>query len=177
MTRGQVRAACRRMRDHVQEIEEEAGELNLVPYMDIVTNIIIFLLASVVNQISLSNINVTVPSISSGADPSAAPPDEAPKPPLNLTVSVGASGFTIAASGGVLPIVPKTPAGQYDYKLLTVKLKEIKDAPDNVSETKANFSADANVPYDVVVATLDAMRITDEGKVLFPDVSFAAGIL
>ena len=64
MTRSQVRAACRRMRDHVEEIEEEAGELNLVPYMDIVTNIIIFLLASMINQVSLANINVSVPSIS-----------------------------------------------------------------------------------------------------------------
>ena len=29
MTRSQVRAAMRRMRDHNEEIEEEAGELNL----------------------------------------------------------------------------------------------------------------------------------------------------
>jgi len=177
MTRGQVRAACRRMRDHVEEQEEEVGELNLVPYMDIVTNIIIFLLASVVNQVSLSNINVTVPSISSGSDPSTPPPDEPPpKPPLNLTVSVGASGFTIGAAGGVLPIVPKLPTGQYDYKTLTVKLKEIKSSPDNADETKANFNADANVSYDIVVATLDAMRTTDEGKILFPDINFSTGI-
>jgi biopolymer transport protein ExbD len=163
------------MRDHVEEIEEEAGELNLVPYMDIVTNIIIFLLASVVNQVQLSNINASLPSISSGAgaDNQNEPP---PKPPLNLTVSVGASGFTIAASGGVLPIVPKKPNGQYDYDTLTVKLKEIKSAPDNADETKANFNADANVPYDIVVATLDAMRTTEDGKILFPDINFAAGI-
>ncbi|HEV3030527.1 MAG TPA: biopolymer transporter ExbD [Polyangia bacterium] len=164
------------MRDHVEEIEEEAGELNLVPYMDIVTNIIIFLLASMINQVSLANINVSVPSISGGgASAEDNPPPD--KPPLNLTVSVGASGFTVAASGGVLPIVTKLPNGQYDYKSLTTKLKEIKSAPDNATETKANFSADANIPYDVVVATLDAMRITDEGKILFPDISFAAGIL
>jgi biopolymer transport protein ExbD len=164
------------MRDHVEEQEEEAGELNLVPYMDIVTNIIIFLLASVVNQVSLANINVSVPSISQGSGPG--PDDNKPdKPPLNLTVSVGASGFTIAASGGVLPIVPKLPSGQYDYKTLTTKLKEIKSAPDNADETKANFNADSNISYDVVVATLDAMRTSDEGKILFPDVAFAAGIL
>ncbi len=176
MTRGQVRAACRRMREHVEEIEEEAGELNLVPYMDIVTNIIIFLLASVVNQVSLTNINVTVPAISSGGG-AAEENEPPPKPPLNLTVSVGASGFTIAASGGVLPIVPKLPNGRYDYTSLTNKLKEIKSAPDNAEETKANFSADATIPYDIVVATLDAMRTTDDGKILFPDVAFAAGIL
>jgi len=97
MTRSQVRAAMRRMRDHNEEIEEEAGELNLVPYMDIVTNIIIFLLASVVNQVALTNINVSVPTISAGG---GAATDEPPpeKPPLNLTVSVGASGFTVADS-------------------------------------------------------------------------------
>jgi len=114
MTRGQVRAAMRRMRDHNEEIEEEAGEINLVPYMDIVTNIIIFLLASVVNQVALGNVNVSVPTLSSaGASSVDEPP---PKPPLNLTVTVGATGFTIAASGGVLPVIPKMPNGQYDYK-------------------------------------------------------------
>lgn len=176
MTRSQVRAATRRMRDHVEELEEEAGELNLVPYMDIVTNIIIFLLASVVNQVALGNINVSVPTIASGGGASAedTPPE---KPPLNLTVSVGASGFTIAASGGVLPIIPKLANGQYDYKSLTTKLREIKSDPNNAEETKANFNADATTAYDVVIATLDAMRQTDDGKLLFPDVSLAAGLL
>jgi len=174
MTRSQVRAAMRRMRDHNEEIEEEAGELNLVPYMDIVTNIIIFLLASVVNQVSLGNINVSQPTLATGGSEDETPPD---KPPLNLTVTVGASGFTVGASGGVLPVIPKLPNGQYDYKALTGKLKEIKAAPGNEGETKANFNADAIIPYDIVVATLDAMRITDEGKVLFPDVALAAGLM
>jgi biopolymer transport protein ExbD len=165
----------RRMRDHHEEAEEEHGEINLVPYMDIVTNIIIFLLASVVNQVALGNINVTVPTISQGGSESDNTPP--PKPPLNLTVSVGATGFLVAASGGVLPIIPKLPTGQYDYKSLTAKLKEIKSNPDNVEETKANFNADANTSYDIVIATLDAMRQAEDGKILFPDVAFAAGIL
>jgi biopolymer transport protein ExbD len=174
MTRSQVRAATRRMRDHVEEIEEEAGELNLVPYMDIVTNIIIFLLASVVNQVALGNINVSSPTIQSGGGASAE--DTPEKPPLNLTITVGASGYVVAASGGVLPAIPKLPTGQYDYKTLTTKLKEIKSNPDNAEETKATFNADAHIPYDIVIATLDAMRQTDDGKLLFPDVNFAAGI-
>jgi biopolymer transport protein TolR len=175
MTRSQVRAAMRRMRDHNEEIEEETGEINLVPYMDIVTNIIIFLLASVVNQVPLGNVNVSVPTLASG--PGAATEDQPEKPPLNLTVSVGGTGFTIAASGGVLPVIPKLPTGQYDYKLLTVKLLEIKSAPGNSDETKVNFNADSTTSYDVVVATLDAMRQDESGKVLFPDVAFSAGIL
>jgi biopolymer transport protein TolR len=174
MTRSQVRAAMRRMRDHNEEAEEEAGELNLVPYMDIVTNIIIFLLASVVNQIALGNINVASPTISAGGGAAAdTPPD---KPPLNLTITVGATGYIIGASGGVLPTIPKLPSGQYDYKALTAKLKEIKATPDAADETKATFNADAHIPYDVVIATLDAMRTAEDGKLLFPDVNFAAGI-
>jgi biopolymer transport protein ExbD len=175
MTRSQVRAAMRRMRDHNEELEEEHGEINLVPYMDIVTNIIIFLLASVVNQVSLGNVNVTVPVLSSGGG--ASDQEQPEKPPLNLTVSVGASGFTVAASGGVLPIIPKLPNNQYDYKSLTAKLLEIKSSPENAQETKANFNADAITSYDIVIATLDAMRQDDNGKVLFPDIAFAAGIL
>jgi biopolymer transport protein ExbD len=163
------------MRDHVEEIEEEAGELNLVPYMDIVTNIIIFLLASVVNQVALGNINVSSPTIQSGGGAgSDEPPPE--KPPLNLTITVGASGYVIAASGGVLPPILKMANGQYDYKTLTTKLREIKSNPDNAEETKATFNADANIPYDIVIATLDAMRQAEDGKILFPDVNFAAGI-
>src|SRR5262245_26651415 len=169
MTRSQVRAAMRRMKDHNQEAEEETGEINLVPYMDIVTNIIIFLLASVVNQVALGNVNVSVPTLSAGG---AAIDEQPQKPPLNLTVSVGGTGFTIAASGGVLPLIPKTPAGQYDYKQLTAKLLEIKSDPANTDETKVNFNADAHISYDVVVATLDAMRQDENGKVLFPDVAF-----
>ena len=175
MTRGQVRAAMRRMKEHNEEIEEETGEINLVPYMDIVTNIIIFLLASVVNQVALGNVNVSVPALSSAGG--GASDDKPDKPPLNLTVSVGASGFTIAASGGVLPVISKLPSGQYDYAELTRKLREIKSSPDNATETKVNFNADANTSYDIVVATLDAMRQDDGGKILFPDVAFSAGIL
>jgi biopolymer transport protein ExbD len=164
----------RRLRDEYTDHEEEAGELNLVPYMDIVTNIIIFLLASVVSQVPLGNVNVAVPTLAGSAGAASEPQE---KNPLNLTVTVSPSGFIIAASGGVIPTLPKLPDGQYDFKALTTKLMEIKAVPENAQETKATFSADAFIPYDIVVQTLDAMRIDAQGKMLFPDVAFAAGIL
>jgi biopolymer transport protein ExbD len=179
MTRKQVRAAMKRMREQNEEAEEENGEINLVPYMDIVTNIIIFLLASVVQNVSFASINVSSPTLSSGGSGAA---DEPEKPPLNLTVTVGASGFTLAASGGVLPgvsgtgpTVPKLPNGQYDYKALTAKLVDIKkEYPD---ESKVILNPDATTPYDIVVQTLDAMRVDTAGKALFPDANFSGGIL
>ncbi|HEY0714997.1 MAG TPA: biopolymer transporter ExbD [Polyangia bacterium] len=162
------------MREHAEEAEEENGELNLVPYLDIVTNIIIFLLASVAVNVEFGNVNVTLPTISRGGGAAA---EEIEKNPLNLSVLAGTSGFTIGASGGILPPIPKLPSGDYDYKALTAKLRELKDVPGNQQETKATFNADANIPYEVVVHTLDAMREDGNGKLLFPDVAFSAGIL
>ncbi len=175
MTKRQVRARMRRMREKYEEAEEETGEINLVPYMDIVTNIIIFLLASVVNQVPLGTVNVSSPTFG-GAGGEA----HEDKPALNLTVTVGQSGFTLAGSGGVMPPIPKLPSGDYDYNALTAKLAEIKK--EFSDETKATFNADAVTPYDIVVKTLDAMRTykdekDQQDKLLFPDVVFAAGIL
>jgi biopolymer transport protein TolR len=163
----------RRMRVHHEEEDEEHGEINLVPYMDIVTNIIIFLLASVVSQMPIGNLNVTSPTISSTG---GAAVEEERQQPLNLTVTVSQNGFVIAASGGVMPTIEKRN-GDYDYKALTAKLMEIKAQPENAQETKAFFNADSHIPYDLVVKTLDAMREDPNGKVLFPDIAFTAGIL
>jgi biopolymer transport protein TolR len=174
MTRKQVRAAMRRMKAHSDEAEEDTGELNLVPYLDIVTNIIIFLLASVAYNVDFGNVNVTLPILASGAGAVAEEPE---KPPLNLTVTAGATGFTIGASGGILDPIPKLPTGTYDYQALTRRLMEIKAVPDTADETKVTFNADAQIPYQVVIETLDAMREDTNGKLLFPDVLFSAGIL
>jgi biopolymer transport protein ExbD len=163
----------RRLKTEAEEAEEETGEINLVPYMDIVTNIIIFLLASVVQQVPMGNINVSSPTIGSGGGVAQEEPE---KPPLNLTVTVAANGFIIAGSGAVIPPIPKTAAGQYDFDALTARLVEIKrDIAQG--ETKATFNADAYIPYELVVKTLDAMREDKAGKMLFPDIVFAAGIL
>ncbi len=175
MTKRQVRARMRRMREQFEEAEEDTGEINLVPYMDIVTNIIIFLLASVVNQVPLGTVNVSSPTFGGGGGEA-----QEEKPALNLTVTVGGSGFTLAGSGGVMPPIPKLPSGDYDYLALTAKLTEIKK--EFSDETKATFNADAITPYETVVKTLDAMRTYKDEKdqhekALFPDVVFAAGIL
>ena len=170
MTKRQVRARMRRMRDHFEEAEEDHGEINLVPYMDIVTNIIIFLLASVVHQVPLGTVNVSSPTFGGGGGGG-----EPEKPALNLTVTVGATGFLLAGTGGVMPSIPKLPSNQYDFQALTTKLEEIKK--EFADETKATFNADAITPYEIVVQTLDAMREDKSGKMLFPDIVFAAGIL
>ena len=162
----------RRLKEHNEEAEEELGEINLVPYMDIVTNIIIFLLAVSATQVPLGNVNTSAPTLSAGGGAAIEQPKEQP---LNLTITVAANGFVLAGSGAVLPTLPKLPDGQYDYQALTKTLADVKK--DNQQETRATFNADAYVPYDTVVKTLDAMREDEAGKPLFPDIVFAAGIL
>ena len=45
--RSKTRAAVQRREDEVEQEEIESGELNLIPYLDMVTNLMLFLLASV----------------------------------------------------------------------------------------------------------------------------------
>lgn len=172
MTRRQVKAAMRRLKEANEEAEEEVGEINLVPYMDIVTNIIIFLLAVSLTQVPLGNINVSSPTFGGGAGSTDAPPE---KPPLNLTVTLAGNGFIIAGSGAVIPPLPKLPNGEYDFMGLKTKLMEVKK--EYPEESKATFNADGWAPYDLVINTLDAIREDKAGKALFPDIIFAAGIL
>ncbi len=58
-------------------VEEEVGELNIVPYLDIVVNLVMFMLLSMTGLIALGVLNVSAPKL--GAEASQANPDEKPK--------------------------------------------------------------------------------------------------
>jgi biopolymer transport protein ExbD len=157
---------------------EEGGELNLVPYLDIVTNVIMFMLATTTFAAALGDISVSSPTTSNAVSASSTPPPEEPKNELNLTVSVSDKGMTIAASGAVLysgfsfdaagnlvqppnatlPTIPKKPNGEFDYELLHTKMLEIKKLETAKTETKVIVNANPNIIYEVLVSTLDACR-------------------
>src|SRR3954471_9273581 len=101
MTAQRLRTKLRKIREHGEEMAEEGGELNLVPYLDIVTNVIMFMLATTTFAAALGNINASSPTTSAAATAAPSEPQE-PKDDLNLTVSISEKGFTIAASGAVL---------------------------------------------------------------------------
>jgi biopolymer transport protein TolR len=62
---------------------EEAGELNIVPYLDIITNILVFVLATI-SVVFLTNVDTTNPSQNSGQTRKNQPESKA----LNLVVLV-----------------------------------------------------------------------------------------
>ncbi|PZR10167.1 MAG: biopolymer transporter ExbD [Archangium gephyra] len=163
--------------------EEEGGELNIVPYLDILMNLIIFMLLSMAGLATFGMLNVNAPNY---GGPSAGGASENDKPALTLTVAVAKKGFYIAATGGVLPgqaegsgapgegapTIPKKADGSYNYDALTAKMMEIK--ANFPQESKVIVAAEADTDYDSLVQTLDATRETKDRKLLFPDVTLAS---
>jgi biopolymer transport protein ExbD len=171
----------RRLRD-----DEHVGELNIVPYLDVVVNLVMFVLLSMTGLITLGALNVSAPRI--GGDAAAAA-ESAPR--LLLTVAIGREGFTVAGAGGMLgadapqggevarpPTIPLRD-GKYDYATLSEQMKKIKEQ--FPSETAVILSADPEIVYDVLIQTMDACREVhvrtadgkSERKPLFFDVSLS----
>jgi biopolymer transport protein TolR len=163
--------------------DEESTELNIVPYLDILMNLIIFMLLSLTGLATFGILNVNAPSYGGGAG------DNAEKPPLNLTVAIGKKGFYIAGTGGVLPggsdapaagtppgdaapAIPLKADGTYNYPALTAQMKQVKTG--FPAETKLILAAEAETQFEVLIATMDATRETEDRKLLFPDVTLAS---
>jgi biopolymer transport protein TolR len=59
--RSKTRSAVRRREDQIEQEEIESGELNLIPYLDMVTNLMLFLLASISAGIIFTQIDTVLP--------------------------------------------------------------------------------------------------------------------
>ena len=85
--RSKQRFAVKRREEDVEQEEIESGEINLIPYLDIVTNLVLFMLASVSTAIIFGQINTQLPDRATGpSTPQPSTPlDEIP---LKMVVSV-----------------------------------------------------------------------------------------
>jgi len=164
--------------------DHDLGELNIVPYLDILMNLIMFMLLSITGLAAFGILNVSAPSY---GGPSASAQDDNDKPKLLLSVLVSKKGFYVAGAGGILgpqsgsvnpaevpPTLPRKADGSYDYASLTAQLVGVKK--EFPTETKVIIGAEADIPYEVVVGTMDAVRESPapERKILFPDVTLGA---
>lgn len=174
-----------------------AVELNLVPYLDIVINIIMFMLLTSTGLIQIGVINVNAPRYQEGEAGGQAD-EQPPDKQLNLTVGITYQGFFIAGVGGVIggvttelgadgapkgPTIPlltrpetcrdalarkvPPPVSCYDFKRLTLELVKVKNVFPN--ETKIIIYAHPDVPYEVLVKVMDSSRQEGE-RALFYDV-------
>jgi biopolymer transport protein TolR len=152
--------------------EDEGGELNVVPFLDIIMNVLIFVLASVsVTFISLLDAENTPASESGSTTPDA-------QQTLQLTVILGADGVRVSAEGkllqpgcdapvsggaarpsvGIATDSHGNPSGP-DYAALTDCVKKLKSkSPSYAQEYQVLIAADWAIPYQTVINTMDAVR-------------------
>jgi len=161
---------------------ETVGELNIVPFLDIVVNLIMFLLATSEYVLLISQIESDLPKIARGRSRS----QDSVETPLNLNVTVTDVGVIVTGSGGKLSpgCTGIDPAGSrsitvprkgnaYDWAGLTECASKVKVQFED--EDTVTVSADPQIQYEHVVAAMDAMR--GKGKVeLFPKVLVSVGV-
>lgn len=148
-------------------------ELNLVPYLDIMVNLIMFLITVTAYMAEMRQAPVLAPGGDGGQ--CANPPCE-DKPKVFLTVAVAEKTIAIVSSDR-----EKIPASQvdktgseYPYAALTAKMREYRtnypDLADNVM-----LIADKPIPYSAIISTMDAMRSDSQGD-LFPGVTLGVAV-
>lgn len=133
------------------------GELNLVPYMDIVTTLILALVVMSTSVMDLGAAKVEAPPLVPGAGG---------PPPLSL--AIGAAGFEVH-EGGAVRTLSRTD-GAWPMEALSATLRELRTAGEH-SDT-LTVRAEPQVPVSVLVATMDAARSDATGP-LYPSVALA----
>jgi biopolymer transport protein TolR len=158
--------------------EDETGELNIVPYLDILMNLIIFMLLSINGLTAFGILNVNAPSYG-GPSTSVASEDNPDQPRLTLSVLISKKGHFVNSENAILgeqgaPTISLKPDGSHDYAALNAQMVKIKNA--FPSETKVIVAADADIPYEALIQTMDAIRETQDRthRLLFPDVTLGA---
>jgi len=154
---------------------EEAGELNIIPFLDIIMNIIVFVMASL-SVVFVSTIDTTPPSLGGGKTR-----DQIKSKALNLTALITSDGISLKTSSGNIATgctsigagvtVPKANNRQ-NYAELTRCARELKRHNERFAEeTQVTLTANPDIEYQIVIDVIDALRKDGEG-VLFPDVHF-----
>ncbi len=160
--------------------DEEGGELNIVPFLDIIMNVLMFVLATI--SVTFTTMIETQPPGMGGSG--ARPPS---KPTLSLNIIVVDQGFMVSAFGqrigegcqgtgsgiavGLKPGASGAP--DYDYASLTACAKRLKNqVPDAAEERNATLTGNHDTPYRVIISTMDAIRKSEDGQELFPEVNF-----
>ncbi|MBC7173340.1 MAG: biopolymer transporter ExbD [Polyangiaceae bacterium] len=178
LTSKQRRYLKRKTKVHELDVSELDEELNIVPFLDIVVNLIMFLLMTITSVAFFAQLEATLPSLGSSRGTRGA------ERPLDLKVHISTEGVIVAGSRGKLApgcrdtapgrvfAVPRTADG-YDFEALGACAANVHAA--FPTERRVTLSADPDVHYEHVIHAMDALRGA-EGAELFPEVLLSAGI-
>jgi biopolymer transport protein ExbD len=140
------------------------AELNLVPYIDLLTCMVAFLLITAVwTQLA----RLQAQQKGQGQAGEETPPEQQ----VNIVVVVTKEQFNLVVGQDQIPIPKKGEV--YDYEKLGQELKKVKDAHPDKNDVKV--AAEDEIKFETIVGTMD-MVLTQR----FPDISLvdtgAAGI-
>jgi biopolymer transport protein TolR len=122
------------------------AELNLVPYIDLLTCMVAFLLITAV-WTQLASLSVSQKGPASDGEIDHRSPNQ------DVAVVVHDDGFNLIVGHDQKPL-PRRGGGDLDYPALTAELRAVKMAHPDKDDVKV-MSYDG-VPYDTLVRTMDA---------------------
>ena len=187
----------KRTTQHELDPSEEMGELNIIPFLDIVVNLIIFLLATTQAVLAIAQLDAQLPSLGRRVGSTVEPGST-----LNLSVTITRSGVIVSGSGGKLaPGCAQTQSGRVitipptNGQLVWSQQTTTNDRITSVAgptataltecvslvkrefqdETQVILSADPEIEFEHIVGAMDALR-GDGPTELFPDVMLSAGV-
>lgn len=151
-----------------RERREEAAELNITVFMNLMVILVPFLLITAVFS-RMAVLELYLPGASDGA----AAADE---PVFQLEITVREDAIEVGDRNlGAFGVYPNED-GHYDLDALAAKLAEIK--ADYPTKTDASILLEPDIAYDTLVQVMDRVRVSEsveDGKVvrreLFPDIS------
>jgi biopolymer transport protein TolR len=127
----------------------DPSEINLIPYLDIMVNLVMFLLVATTVAIELREVPYE-------------PPGTGPGSGVSVAVFVGHDGITVrdGASAAAFP--------RASWPAVTAALEGIHEKQ---GDSVVAIAAEPDVPYDEVMAAIDAARVARDGKPLYPNFS------
>ena len=148
---------------------EDAADLNITAFMNLMVILVPFLLITAVFS-RLTILELNLPG-------SSTEPVEPQDQTFQLEVIVRKDKIEVGdRNQGLLGIYPKSDDGEYDYDALSSKLSELKDR--YPSKTDAAILLESDIRYDTLVQVMDRVRLEEEIKEesivrsdLFPDIS------
>jgi biopolymer transport protein ExbD len=131
------------------------ADLNLVPYIDLLTCMVAFLLITAVWS-QLARLEAHQKGQGQAGE------DTPPEKVFKLVVLVNDSGFNLVADQDQQPIPKK--GDSYDYEKLGDELKKIKDT--HADKTDIQVASDDSIKFEILVRTMDTALSSR-----FPDIS------
>lgn len=172
---------------------EAFPEPDMLPLM----NIILMLILALITMAALLPLGLLSSEAQRLSRGSGAPSAVKEETPLNIIVFITEAGFNLSVYGDAkmgandpanpgrkLPLIPKItlPDGtqEFDYDGLQTKLSEFKKADVskyNRDEQSMTITADPEIKFEVVIQVMDFARYDSDKGILFPKISFAAGMV